>query len=83
MDAFCDRSDFGSGFGPRAATNRYDTDGSAWVDLRDDFLSFGSIDLIASVGGSTASLIVDTDLYARPYSGPPYTSLVFTGLGPL
>lgn len=81
VDTFCDRSDFHSGFGPRIATNRYDMDGSNEVDLRDDFLAFGTIELIASVGGSTATLVIDTDIYARPYSGPPYTSLVFTGLG--
>lgn len=81
VERYCMRSDFGSGFGPRIASNRYDADGSDTLDLRDDFQGFSSISLIQGPGGGTVSLTLDTDIYATPYGGPPYTGLVFTNLG--
>lgn len=81
IDGYCDRSTFGSGFGPRIAANRYDLDGARRVLLRDDFVGFTSLSMLDGTGGGTATLTLDTDVYAKPYSGPPYTELEFTGLG--
>lgn len=81
VDGWCQRSDFGSGFGPRIATNRYDDEGFAELDLRDDFLGFSTISLIQGTGGSTVNLTLDTDVYAKPYGSGPYTALRFSGLG--
>lgn len=81
VDGWCARSDFGSGFGPRIATNKYDHDASDTLDLRDDFLGFTSIALLDGTGGASTTLVLDTDVYARPYDGLPYTELVFTNLG--
>jgi hypothetical protein len=81
IDGYCDRSRYGSGFGPRIATNRYDHDGSGVIDLRDDFLGFSGISMLDGTGGGTVTVAIDTDVYASPYGGPPYTELQFTGLG--
>lgn len=67
VDDFCDRSSFGSGFGPRTATNRYDSDGSDELNLRDDFLSISSVTVYAGTGGASSALVENTDYYARPY----------------
>jgi hypothetical protein len=66
VDAFCDRSRFGSGFGPRIASNRYDSSGASSLDLHDDFLSFSSVAALAGTGGASTSIVEDTDFYAYP-----------------
>jgi hypothetical protein len=80
VDAFCDRSSFGSGFGPRIGTNRYDHDGASTIDLRDDVIS-GTFEILAGTGGGTTALTVDDDYYLAPYGQTPTRELVFTGLG--
>lgn len=95
VDRFVDRSHFGSGFGPRQGTNRYDGHGSAEVCLDDDLLTVSSIALLdAPAGNSLGTPVADTDYYLRDRSGhydtPPYRDLVFhqygsityTGVGP-
>lgn len=81
VDGWAMRSDFGSGFGPRVGTNRYDHDASTRLEFRDDVLGLTSVTMLDGTGGGTATLVVDTDYYLTPYSGPPYTGLVFTSLG--
>jgi hypothetical protein len=75
------RSDFGSGYGPRIGTNRYDHDGSSTLLLDDDLIGATGVSVLDATGGSTVSFAADTDYYLKPYSGPPYTELVVTGLG--
>ena len=81
VDGWTMRSDFGSGYGPRVGTNRYDHDGSSYLLLNDDLITATSITLRDGTGGGTTTLVADTDYYLRPYAGPPYTEVVFTGLG--
>lgn len=81
VDAWAARSDFGSGYGPRVGTNRYDHDGSSTVLLDDDLLGVTGITITEGTGGGTVNLAIDTDYYLRPYGGPPYTEIVFTGIG--
>lgn len=82
VDGWCARSDYGSGFGPRIGTNRYDHDGAEVLFLNDDLLGATAISILGSTGGGTTSLTVDTDYYLRPYGDTgPYTELVFNGLG--
>jgi hypothetical protein len=80
VDGWTMRSRFGSGFGPRIGTNRYDG-GDSPVLLDDDLLGTTSVTVRDGTGGGTVTLTADTDYYLAPYSGPPYTELVFTGLG--
>lgn len=81
VDGWTLRSDFGSGYGPRIGTNRYDHDGSSTLLLNDDLLGATGITVLDATGGSTVSFAADTDYYLQPYSGPPYTEIVVNGLG--
>jgi hypothetical protein len=81
VDGYCARSSYGSGFGPRIGTNKYDHDGSSCLLLDDDLLGTTSVSILSTTGGGTTSLTVDVDYYPAPYSGPPYNELTFTGLG--
>lgn len=82
VDWYTDRSAFGSGFGPRLGTNRYDGNGSNCVDLDDDLLTVTSISLLdAPAGNSLGTPVADTDYYLRDrfghYDTPPYRELLF------
>lgn len=81
VDGWTMRSDHGSGYGPRVGTNRYDHDGSSFALLDDDLYGASSVTIMDGTGGGTVTLTADTDFYYYPYSGPPYTELVFTGIG--
>jgi hypothetical protein len=81
VDGWTMRSDFGSGYGPRIGTNRYDHDGSSTLLLNDDLIGATGVSVLDGTGGSTVSFAADTDYYLKPYSGPPYTELEVTGLG--
>jgi hypothetical protein len=64
VDHYTDRSVFGSGFGPRLGTNRYDGNGSNVVPLDDDLLTVTSITLLdAPAGSSLGTPVADTDYY--------------------
>ena len=75
IDAFCDRSRFGSGFGPRTGTNRYNQTGRT-LELDDDLLSLTSITTYDSVGGTSSTLTDETDVLKYPYDATPYRRLI-------
>jgi hypothetical protein len=62
IDQWCDRSDFGSGFGPRVGTNTYGkADYELW--LRDDLLSIGTVTTHDANGDAGLTLTSGTDFY--------------------
>lgn len=75
VDAYCRRSRFGSGFGPRTGTNKYDARGGYDLELDDDLLTLTTATVYAGTGGASSTLTADTDFYWQPYSGPPYRAL--------
>lgn len=85
VDRYTDRSKFGSGFGPRTGTNKYDV----WaytneLCLDDDLLATTSVTLLDSTGGnSLGTLVVDTDYYLRGRGtyDTPYRDLIVHGRG--
>lgn len=86
VDAWCRRSDFGSGFGPRVGTNRYDADGGTALDLRDDLLSTTSVTNYASTASSSSTTpAADTDYYLvnreGRYEPSPYRRAILHGEG--
>lgn len=83
VDGFCNRSRYGSGFGPRIASNRYEGDGYEDLDLDDDFLAVTSITVYVppTAGTATYTLAESTDFYLEPYSGPPYREAELHGYG--
>ena len=83
VDAHCERSDFGSGFGPRTGTNRYDGDGTAILRLRDDLLSLTTLTVYDGTGGTGTVYVVETDVYLEPYDRTPRRRIVAHGQGSL
>lgn len=86
IDEKMERSDFGSGFGPRTGTNKYDGTGGNLLRLRDDLLSVTSITIRPSTASSTTSTpTVDTDHYLLDdmdgYGGAPYRAILLHGQG--
>jgi hypothetical protein len=82
IDLFCNRSRFGSGFGPRTGTNRYDSAYGTEVEFDDDLLSLTSLSLLDSTAGtSLGSPVVDTDYYLWPYDSTPKRRFVLHGQG--
>jgi hypothetical protein len=83
VDAFVERSSFGSGFGPRTATNRYEGEGHDCIDLADDFLSVSSVSVYypPTAAVATYTLAENTDYYLEPVSGPPYRRVELHGYG--
>jgi hypothetical protein len=83
VDAFVSRSRYGSGFGPRTASNRYEGEGDDCLPLDDDFLSVTSVSVYSppTSVAATYTLAQDTDYYLTPYSGPPYTEIELHGYG--
>lgn len=87
LDWWCRRSRaFGSGFGPRLGTNRYDAQGGCELDLRDDVLSIDSVTLYALTGSSdTSTPVEDDDFYLVDqwggYDQGPFRKLRLHGAG--
>lgn len=84
IESACHRSQFGSGFGPRLGTNRYDTDGGNYLLLRDDLLTATTVTVAALTGDAGSAVVVDTDYYLRNadgYTGPPWRGIVLHGQG--
>ena len=82
VDAYCDRSQFGSGFGPRVATNRYDGDGTNTLWLNDDLLAITTVTAYDATASSTSVVpAADTDYYTFPYDTTPYRHLRLHGAG--
>src|SRR3954462_15311536 len=71
IDDKCERSAFGSGFGPRTGTNRYDGSAGNCLRLRDDLLTVSSITLRLSTTATAVSPapVADTDYYLRNGDG--------------
>lgn len=81
IDDRCERSAFGSGFGPRTGTNKYDGRSTNKLRLRDDLLTVTSVllrDYTASSG--TQAPVADTDYYLlnaeATYSPGPYRTML-------
>jgi hypothetical protein len=86
VERYTARSRFGSGFGPRTATNRYDVAGwASALDLGDDLLSITTATLLDSTAGSSlGTAVVDTDYYLRGTGSsydPPYREFLLHGEG--
>jgi hypothetical protein len=86
IDEKMERSSFGSGFGPRIGTNKYDGTGGKTLRLRDDLQSVTSITIRPSTASATTSTpTVDTDYYLLDdedgYGGTPYRSILLHGQG--
>ena len=78
VDAFCDRSRFGSGFGPRLGTNRYTVRGrSLW--LADDLLAItATVTATDTVNGTATNIVDETDYLkhtGEDYESTPYRQL--------
>lgn len=86
IDEKCERSDFGSGFGPRIGTNRYDGTGRNMLRFRDDLLTMTSVTIRLSTRDSTTILpAADTDYYMvnaeGSYEPAPYRKLILHRYG--
>lgn len=78
VDGYCDRSAYGSGFGPRTGTNYYNDVGGSVLYLRDDLLTITSVTTYDQAGGSATTLTDETHFYKRrghTYGQPPYREL--------
>lgn len=81
IDARMERSAFGSGFGPRTGTNKYDGNAGNKLRLRDDLLTVTSVTIRGSTAASaTQTPVADTDYYLLNadgvYSPGPYRTLL-------
>ncbi len=86
VDGWTRRSAFGSGFGPRLGTNRYDSTGCTSLDFDDDLLSTDSVLSRASTASSTTTAPAEeTDFYLvnnkGQYEPGPYRKAILHGLG--
>ena len=85
VDRYVDRSRFGSGFGPRTGTNRYDIwEYTNALRLDDDLLSVTTLTLLdATAGASLGTPVEGTDYYLRGRAGyeSPYRDIVLHGAG--
>jgi hypothetical protein len=81
IEAYCARSRFGSGFGPRIGTNRYTPDGRATLYLYDDLLSITSVDVRDAITSDAITYTDETDFYKQPFDRAPYRSLYVHGNG--
>lgn len=88
VDRYVSRSRFGSGFGPRTGTNRYDIwEWSNELDLGDDLLSITTATLLdGTAGTSLGTPVADTDYYLQGQGGnydSPSRRMVLHGQGPI
>lgn len=85
VEDWCQRSAFGSGFGPRIGTNRYDGNGDVELSLRDDLLTATTVTRRPSTAASGTTLVADTDYYLvnqrSQYEPGPYRRVVLHGQG--
>lgn len=79
IDDFCERSLFGSGFGPRIGTNRYDGDGRDVLFLNDDLLSLTSLTTQGSLGATETTHTAEDDFVLSPYDSLPKRSIIGRG----
>jgi hypothetical protein len=78
IDAWCNRK--ASGFGPRIGTNVYDGNGTNYLDLRDDLLTFTSGTVAGQTGGTGVAIAESTDFYLEPYNSAQKRALRCHGL---
>lgn len=85
VDDYLDRSNFGTGFGPRVVSaQRYEGDGCDYLDLRDDWQALALTVYDPTTASSpTYTLATDTDYTLLPVSGPPYNAARLHGFGTL
>lgn len=85
VDAWCERSKYASGFGPRLGTNRYDAAGGNEMILDDDLISVTSVNNRPSTGATGTAIVADTDYYLRNarrgYEPGPYRTLILHQVG--
>jgi hypothetical protein len=86
VDWWCRRSSFGSGFGPRIGTNRYDASGGTTLDFFDDLISTTGVVSRASTGSATTTApAADTDYYLTnqmgTYEPGPFRRAMLHGQG--
>lgn len=85
VDEFCDRSRFGSGFGPRIGTNKYDSAYNHLLRLHDDLLSISAFTFLNATNDSTTiTPVADTDYFLRGVDGAylaPYREILLHGFG--
>lgn len=79
IDIYCNRSLYGSGFGPRTGTNRYDGPGCSTLYLADDLLSLTSVSERTAIGGDPTTLTEETDFILAPYDSSPKRVLIGEG----
>ena len=83
IDGFCHRSRFGSGFGPRLGTNRYNGDDTSRLELDDDLLSVTTLTIRPYLGGTGITYVEETDWIGEPYDATPKRRLIAHGYGSL
>lgn len=86
LDEKCERSDFGSGFGPRIGTNHYDGAGRNYLRLRDDLQSITTLTIrLATRDSGTILPAADTDYFMMnaegAYEPGPYRKLLLHRYG--
>lgn len=86
VDSKAERSEFGSGFGPRIGTNHYDGTGRNYLRLRDDLLTVTSITIrLATRDSGTILPAADTDYYLEndqgAYEPGPYRKIILHRYG--
>lgn len=82
VEGYCDRSRFGSGFGPRVvASQGYDHDGTNHLELFDDFLTITSVTSAPTTGDTPVTLTATTDYLPWPSGVTQKRDLVFPFLG--
>lgn len=85
VERYTGRSRFGSGFGPRTGTNRYDIwEGTTRLQLDDDLLSITTATLLDTTAGtSLGTAVADTDYYLRGFGdySSPYREFILHGAG--
>lgn len=83
IDGYCQRSAYGSGFGPRTGTNRYSGDGGDRLNLRDDLLTVTSLTVRPHITGTATAYTEETDFVSGPYDATPRRWLYLHGYGAL
>lgn len=80
VDSYTMRSRFGSGFGPRIATNTYDHDGASTLELHDDFITVTAVTSAPTTGDAGVAMVSGSDYLLAPATTPG-RRLIFIGLG--
>ncbi len=71
VEDYCERSRFGSGFGPRIGVNYYQGEDTGCLWLDDDVLEVTSMAVTITRGGASTTYVENTDFLLVPYSRTP------------